>query len=385
MTNVAVAGLVLVLMGADTAWNGAGTPEPDVAAVVLVVLSAVALLFRRRQPIVVAVLCGALLTVLFVLGHRGELLNLAALVGLYTLVRYGDRRHTVVAGTVGILWSALLGWFAEGRGSAPVPEILLPLVAVLIAEVVRGREALAREYADRERRAVADRLATERRTVADRLATERRAAAGRLTAERLRIAREVHDVVAHTLTGVNVQIGVAVAAFDRRPETARDALDQARAAGRDALRELRATVTLLRDPGLDGLPELARSAGSAGVEVTLHCDVPAVCPAPAQLAAYRIVQEALTNVIRHSGATAATVSVTTGDDGTVFVEVIDNGRGPGRAGEGFGLRGMAERAAAVGGTTTSGPAAGGGFRVTATLPPVLRFDDGPRPVPAGGA
>jgi signal transduction histidine kinase len=190
------------------------------------------------------------------------------------------------------------------------------------------------------------------------------------------------------MAAVNVQMGVAVAAFDTRPDAARDALREARTSSREALQELRATVALLRDadadkatkpaPRLSQLDDLVESAGRAGVTVALHRQTgPGDLPAVVELTAYRIVQEALTNVARHAGAVAAAVWVTRDGD-TVRVEITDDGVGvgvdadpgrhAGRADPGHGLVGMAERAAALGGRVEHGPVPGGGFRVRATLP-----------------
>jgi signal transduction histidine kinase len=373
--DVAVAVVVVVVTGMDAWWNQPGTRAADGLTYLLVVVSAGAVLVRRRWPVLVAVVCGSALTAWYLLGHRGELLNLAFLVALFTVAVRGGRRRSVLAGVVAVVWSAGLAWVTGGRSSAPVAEMLWPVAALLLGEVVRSRRELLAEYAAREALAAADR---ERE--ADR----------RVTQERLRIAREFHDVVAHTMAAVNVQMAVAVAAFSRRPEAARAALVQARASSREAMQELRATVALLRDatpgestdpaPRLGQLDDLVTRAGSTGVSVSLYRDTgERELPAVVELAAYRIVQEALTNVIRHANARAAAVSVTCDAD-TVVVEVIDDGKGAAiqlgaatagqavAAGSGYGLAGMAERAAAIGGQVQWGPVPGGGFRVHAVLP-----------------
>jgi signal transduction histidine kinase len=310
------------------------------------------------------------LTAWTLLGHRGELLNLALLVGLHTLAVQGNRRRTVIVGSVVVAGSALLGLRINGWTSAPVTEMLWPFAALLLGEVVRGRRELRREYADREAQAVAQR---------------ERAATDRARQERLLIAREVHDVVAHTIAAVNVQMGVAVAAFDRDPGAARTALSEARRASRDALGELRAAVALLREepadahpaPRLADLPRLAAQTRAAGLAVTLHDRASAapVCRLPGivETAAYRIVQEALTNVVKHARATKAAVTVDSTPDSSLTIEVVDDGIGP-QGGTGFGRPGMAERVAMLGGRLETGPGPGGGFRVHAVLP--IRADDG---------
>jgi signal transduction histidine kinase len=263
----------------------------------------------------------------------------------------------------------------------------MPLVPLALGEATRlRRELVARAEAEREREA-------------------RR----RVEAERIRIAQEFHDLVAHTMAAVNVHMGVAVAAFETNPAAARAALGQARASSKEALQELRATVALLRDaqnpyeidaavaaptPRLGQIDELAETARAAGIAATVQSDAGDLkLPAAVELAAYRIVQEALTNVVRHSNARHVAVALRCDADRLV-VDVTDDGttaRGNGTAGSslvgadpehrqksegdgpsgrsaGFGLVGMAERAAAVGGRVEHGQTREGGFRVHAVLP-----------------
>jgi signal transduction histidine kinase len=375
--DVVVAATVAVPTLADAWWNLPGTRAADGLTYLLVVLSVGALLVRRRWPIAVASVCGGALTVLMVLGHQGELLILPSAVALYTVAVRGDRRRSLLVGVAAVAWFGGLAWFATGRSSAPVTEMLWPAGALLLGEVVRGRRELLAEHAAREARAAADR---------------ERQAQQRVQHERLRIAREFHDVVAHTMAAINVQMGVAVAAFDQHPDTARAALAQARSSSREALQELRAAVTLLRAgapdestapaPRLGQIDDLAERARGAGVSVSVHRSVDDLdLPAVVELAAYRTVQEALTNVIRHANGSAAAVSVTLRDD-VVVVEVTDDGTGTDTDGTGphvpavsgptgsggHGLTGMRERVAAIGGRVDWGPIPSGGFRVRALLP-----------------
>ncbi|HEX4215571.1 MAG TPA: sensor histidine kinase, partial [Candidatus Dormibacteraeota bacterium] len=198
--------------------------------------------------------------------------------------------------------------------------------------------------------------------------------------ERLEIAREVHDVVGHGLAVINMQAGVALHVVDRRPEQARVALEAIRQASGDALDELRRTLAVFRQPessaarrpapGLDQLGALvdAMSESGLGVDLEVRGDRPATTAA-VELAAYRIVQESLTNVLRHAGASRARVRVRFAE-GWVDLEIVDDGRGrvtPVGAG-GHGIAGMRERAAALGGEFEAGPAQGRGFRVHARLP-----------------
>jgi signal transduction histidine kinase len=365
--DLAVAAVVAFPTAMDAWWNEAGSRQADGLTYALTVVSIGALLFRRRWPFATALVCGAALTGWYVLGHHGELLNLPTMVALYTIAVQGDRRTTVLTGAVGSAWSGILGFTSSdpigARGGSPVLEMLWPLVPLALGEAARARrELVASAEAEREREA-------------------RR----RVEAERVRIAQEFHDLVAHTMAAVNVQMGVAVAAFDTQPDTARDALARARASSKEALQELRATVALLRDPDgthatrpapqLTEIDELAEVARAAGINVTVEADtIDADLPGAVGLAAYRIVQEALTNVVRHSDAGNVAVSVRHGPGGLV-VEVIDDGttgtagaNGAGGATPGHGLIGMSERAAAVGGRLEHGRTGEGGFRIHALLP-----------------
>jgi signal transduction histidine kinase len=209
-------------------------------------------------------------------------------------------------------------------------------------------------------------------------ATRARADAARRIAdeERLRIAQEVHDVVGHGLAAIHLQAEIALHLLPRRPEQAQTALTAISRTSRQGLDELRATLTALRQrtpsPGLAQLPALRDRLAHAGLPVTLSvasgATAPAVrLPAAVDLAGYRIVQEALTNVLRHAGATRADVRVQH-TAGAVEVEVTDSGVGGTPGPGGTGIAGMRERATALGGVLTAGPRPGGGFRVHAVLP-----------------
>jgi signal transduction histidine kinase len=359
--DVLVAAVVGLPTAMDAWWNEVGTRQADAITYLLTAISIVALLFRRRAPYVVAIVCAAALTWLYLLGHHGELLNLPVMVALYTIAVQGDRRTTIIVGVVAAAWSGILGFTSDdplgARGGSPMLEMIWPLVPLVLGEAVRARrELLAHAAVEREREA--------RQRVED---------------ERNRIAREFHDVVAHTMAAVNVQMAAAVAAFDTDPDIARSALRQARASSRAALQELRATVALFREqsditpaPRLDQLDEIAATARAAGIDFTVHDDHSGDLSAAVELAAYRIVQEAVTNVIRHSDASNAAVSLLTEPDRLV-IEITDDGTtGDGRQGDepspGFGLLGMSERARALGGCLEHGTVATGGYRVRAFLP-----------------
>jgi signal transduction histidine kinase len=236
------------------------------------------------------------------------------------------------------------------------------LAAVLsLGAAIRHRRAWAAEVQARLRRAEQDRAGE---------------AARRIEVERLRIARELHDVIAHTIAAVNVQADV----IDDSPDQARASLRTIREQTREAIKELRGTVSLLRDgtpgappapaPGLAELDALVRFGGEAGLEVecSLAGEIRPVPPA-IELTAYRIVQESLTNAVRHAQASRASVLVRF-EPAALLVRIEDDGRGANgpAPGAGHGLTGMRERAAAVGGSIEAGTGTDGGFVVSAQLP-----------------
>ncbi|WP_243745158.1 histidine kinase dimerization/phosphoacceptor domain-containing protein, partial [Streptomyces hainanensis] len=250
------------LTAADLASNVPGTREDDWFSWLVYAVSMVGLLAHRVRPMTSAAVAGAGCVVWTLHGHIGELLNLPAMVALYHVALAGDRRRSL---WVGALAALLAGGAAVAAGQeegsavpSPVLEMVVPLVPLLLGEAVRGRRELVRHaLAEREREA------------------ERR-----VREERMRIARELHDIVAHTVSAMTVHAGVALEALDRRPEVARTALRQVRESGREAVAELRATVTVLREagpaapvgpaPGLDQLPELVERLAGGALRVTLR-------------------------------------------------------------------------------------------------------------------
>lgn len=238
----------------------------------------------------------------------------------------------------------------------------------------------------RSRRAATDARVRE---ADERAEVERQSAARVLAEERLRIAQELHDVVAHSMSVIAVQAGVGAHVLDERPEQARTALEAISATSRGTLTELRRLLGVLRDsegvrshapaPGLSDLPTLVDDVRTAGVPATLHVEGhnPGIVHAGVELSAYRIVQEALTNVIKHAGKPTRVDVTVRYAPYALAVEVVDDGRGvaahsrngdPGVEGSGHGLIGMRERVEVWGGELTVGPAPGGGYRVKAQLP-----------------
>jgi signal transduction histidine kinase len=231
----------------------------------------------------------------------------------------------------------------------------------------------------RNRRVAADALVRQ----ADERAEAERQTAGRVVAEeRLRIAQELHDIVGHSMSVIAVQAGVGAHVLDAHPEQARVALETISATSRGTLTEMRRLLGVLRDddgdrsnapaPGLGDVPGLVADVRAAGVPVALRVDGDgAAVPPGVELAAYRVVQEALTNVIKHAGATTR-VDVTVHHlPSSLGVEVVDDGAGP-SGGAGHGLLGMRERVELWGGELSVGPGPDGGFRVAALLP----YDEG---------
>jgi signal transduction histidine kinase len=307
---------------------------------------------------------------------------MSAVIALYTVASTTDRPTTW---RVGLLTMTVLTGTAMAAGSLPwyAQENLAIFawtgIGATAGDAVRSRRAFVQAIRERAERAERTREEEARRRVAE---------------ERLRIARDLHDVVAHHIALVNVQAGVAAHVMDKRPDQAKEALSHVREASRSALNELRATVGLLRQsgdpeaptepaPGLDRLDELAGTFRNAGLHIEVaRADQGTALPAAVDLAAYRIIQEALTNVQKHAGAQArAEVSVVRVGP-NVEITVLDDGSGDNEAsgsGGGHGLLGMRERVTALRGTLTTGPRYGGGFRVHAILPVKNRPSDGEDP------
>ncbi|MFF0260432.1 sensor histidine kinase [Streptomyces microflavus] len=366
VADLLVVAVVGLFTASDAAVNDPGYRQDDALTWALLAVSLVALAFRRRRPVAVLCVTGAACAGWALHGHIGELLNLPVIVALYTVAVLGDRRRTLwtglAAAAVSGVVALIVGRDVVNPQGLPVLEMVWPLVPLLLGEAVRTRRELLAEYAARAARAE-----EEREREADR----------RVRQERVRVAREIHDILAHTVSAMTVQAGVALDALDTAPEVSRRAMTQVRASGKEAVRELRATLSVLRAtestapaPRLDQLAELVAGVEAGGVRVVLRrAPAGAAYPAVVGTTAYRIVQEALTNVVKHSGAGRVAVSLTGGDT-HLDIEIVDDGppRSEPAAGKGFGLIGMRERVLAVGGTLAYGPVPGGGFRVHAELP-----------------
>lgn len=362
-----IAGFVGTLVAAGIATT-TQPPEDHVAAdavaYALGVGAAVPLLVRRRWPAVVLLVVAALHVAYHMRGYPDGPPYLAFVVALFTVAHMGRLRLAVAVGAVVGGGSVLQRWLGEGEplfGLLMVVDVAFLTVTVLLGDTLHSRRAWAAEVRDREAQAAVER---------------ERAARRRMEEERLRIARELHDVLAHTVAVISVHAGVATDTFDDEPEVARGALGTIRSASQEAIDEVEATVSLLRGsegtprtptPGLAQLDELIEKARGSGLRVPFSIERPAVpVSRSVELTAYRVVQESLTNVVRHAGATTASVTVTVADE-ALSVAVTDDGCGDNGWKAGHGINGMRERVSALGGwfEATSEP---GGFTVRVWLP-----------------
>lgn len=339
------------------------------AALVVAVVYGGVLTVRRRYPRVVLVACLLGLIGYTLLTGPGMVGATPLLVAVFTAT---DAGHGLFAAllvdppVLAVAASALLTP-APGQTLRDVVQAAFLPIGWFLAAWVLGKVT-------RQRR---DYVAQVEARAAEALRTREEVARRRAGQERLRIARELHDTLTHAISVIKVQAGVAVHLATKRGEDVPESLVVIRDASRTATRELRRTLEVLRDPdettpgaGLADLPRLIADSRATGVTATLSTSGEA-CPIPSavDLAAFRVVQEALTNVARHSGADRAKVRVSY-EDGEVAVAVTDTGRGDVASPPvpGIGLIGMRERVTALGGRLSAAPAEGGGFAVRAVLP-----------------
>jgi signal transduction histidine kinase len=343
-----------------------GRPDPgdvyrdvDVVAVVLALASAMPYYLRRHAPLAVFAVTSIAVAAVMLRGYNEGALPMVLLLGAYTLGAYRGPRE-VVAGIVlisGVVAALFLGDVPEfGLGDMVLSQVAFP-AAILAGRAVRSRsqrvELLEHDQADSASRAAAE--------------------------ERLRIAQELHDIVAHSLGVIALQAGVGLTVIDTDTAEARRSFESISRLSRSSLGEIRRLLSVVRSgqgaptyappPSLSDVGRLARDVSDAGLPVDLTLDGDLECiPAGVGLAAYRIVQEALTNALRHAAAGEAKVRLER-TRGSLLVEVTDDGRGPnGKGATGHGLVGMRERAAVYGGSVEAGAGIEGGFRVVARLP-----------------
>lgn len=373
---------LVVLIAAISVARLAGV-APRGGTIVLALLATLPLLGRRRWPLAAPVLAltGLLGLSLLVPGAAWEQLQLflGALLCFWVIGSDNERRPAVAGLVIGLAVAAIT--VTADRGHRGVSDFVFAVaitVAAWGAGVILGTHARSAAAARRR----AEQLAFEQK-LREREAAEQ---------ERARIARELHDVIAHTVSVMVVQAGAAEEVLQGENAAARAALAAIRQSGKGALEELRRLLGLLREAAaspvtaqasLDRLGELVTEVGELGLRVELT-ETGSRQPLPSGLdqAAYRIVQEALTNTVKHAGASRATVALEW-ESAAVVLRVTDdghganggrpgngqrNGQGPGGPGGGHGLIGMRERAALYGGSLDAGPRAGGGFSVQARLP-----------------
>jgi len=338
--------------------RGGGAAAGEPASVVLAGLASASLLLAIRAPVRTVAVTGLLAGVYFAFGFHDGPIYLPVFVASFVAARAtGVRRWVrwvgaafalVLVGTTVRAVTQDLGW------SRPIGQLTVT-AALIAAAAASGGLVRARRISERERVA--------------RVATE----------EQFRMAQDLHDGVGHGLAVIAMQAGVALHVLDRDPAAARAALEAIRDTSRDSLDSLREELSQLagdrarRAPrrGLADLTELAARVQAAGLRISregdMSVDHPVPLPDSVDEAAYAIVQEALTNVLRHAAATSVVLRIDRYDD-TLAVAVRDDGRGGEVRDEGMGITGMRHRAESVGGTLTAGPRAVGGFEVTAELP-----------------
>lgn len=339
---------------------------------ILLIASGAVVCMRRQFPVAVFAITALASLTYYTLDFPDGPGWLGLFVALYSLTAYGDGRRSLAIAGVGITVLAA-GWLVAATDIEPRAaigwvffRIGASVMSAALGESVRTRRVIAAD-------------ALERAELAERTRDEE--ARARVDEERLRIAREVHDTVAHAIAIINVQSGVTAHLLDKRPERTREALESIEQTSSQALHEMRSILGVLRDtndgrvphPGLGQIDELIATSRYAGLDIKLESAPPtAALPSAVDSAAYRILQESLTNVIRHVGSTRVSVGLDYGVD-SLEVRVTNEGgqtplNGARSAGPGRGIVGMRERCQLLGGDLDAGPLAGGGFAVTARLP-----------------
>lgn len=343
----------------DGAVAGHHVPAAPAAAYLLVAVSALALAWRRRSPVLVLAVSLSAALAYTCLGYVDGAVIVNPMFALYAVALKVPTGRAIALAVLTMIAVMAASVAFDPLGATGGGFILIPgevAAALFLGLWVSSRRAYSQREGEEQARHAVD-------------------------AERLRIARELHDVVAHTMATINVQAGVAAHVIDRQPDVAAQALEAIREASKEGLRELRGVLNVLRQadeheprapaPRLAQLDVLVENATRAGLPTTVavHGE-PRRLPATVDLAAYRIVQESLTNALRYAGPTAATVTLNYDRD-HLQLEVVDGGRGvhdTSSQGAGRGIAGMRERATAAGGTLDAGPRSSGGFRVSARLP-----------------
>ena len=351
--TVVVTGFVLGATSGASRWQP-GTPPMTPLAGAWLVATTLTLLVVHRFPLTLFLLTAASAFGYYAAGMPGGPIIIVPTIALFMLTKLRGPVTAGIAGAAALAVAYVAHVITSGSFVIQIGSwfLVVWLVAVIgVGTAVRyqyAANAARREQADEHRHRLAEQ-------------------------ERLRIAREVHDVVAHSLAMINVQAGVAAHVADRRPEQAKEALLNIKSASASALKDLRATLAVLRSgedktpaPSLAQAAELLAHARDAGLEVDVHGEAGDL-PAPVDAAAYRILQESLTNVVRHADQPKRVDVRFERKPGSFTLRVRDDGRGTAQPTQGHGLRGMSERATALGGQCTAGPV-DGGFEVRVDLP-----------------
>lgn len=362
-TVFTVVGLVGLLAASDPEGEFA---DPDALGVVLSLGVTAPLFFRRRAPLATLLVSTVALVLLATLEYPASVASQIILVGAYSVGSHGEGARRIiglVALELGVVTVIVVGIPDTTTGGLVVAGITYA-AAYILGSAMRNRRLYLQQLEERSVLLARERDEAAKRAVAD---------------ERLRIAQELHDVVAHSMGVIAVQAGVGAHVIDTDPEEAKRSLEAISQTSRSTLVEIRRLLGVLRAdgtagyqpaPGLADLPGLVTDVSAAGLDVGVEVrgDRQSLPPS-VDLTAYRIVQEALTNVLKHAGRARATVVIAY-EPGALRLEILDDGRGVnGRSsGKGHGLVGMRERVGVYGGSLDAGPRPGGGFRVSAWLP-----------------
>jgi signal transduction histidine kinase len=352
--------------------------DADVWGLLLALGGTVPLAWRRRDPMTVFLIVVACEVAYEALGYPSAA-GIAGVVAVYSAAAHLDRRRSRIA--LGLTLVGLAIVFATARWNVDTSSIISNVViftsAWLFGDNIKNRRAYMSELEARATRLEHEREEQARQAVAD---------------EQARIARELHDVIAHNVSVMVVQAGAARRILDTQPERAKEAIGSIETTGRQALTEMRRLLGVLRkddeasdtrspQPSIANLESLVQSVREAGLPVDVVIEgEPRPLASGVDLSAYRIVQEALTNTMKHGGPATATVRLTYSKD-ELELEVTDTGRGAAQGlvvtngnGKGHGLVGMRERVALFGGKLNVGPQPGGGYAVSARLPIESRRD-----------
>jgi signal transduction histidine kinase len=341
----------------------------DALAVLFALLTTLPLLWRRQAPVTVAVITVLASLIGSFRGYALAFSTVGALVALASAAYLTGRRRAVVLGAFSVVALITVSTIAQGSlpGLQPlVTDISAPLLALLAGDVMRTRRLYAERWRSRAEEIERLRDVDQQRAVAQ---------------ERVRLARDVHDIVGHYLAGIALQARAGLRRVRTDPDRAAAALTEIDQLAGDALAETRQAVGIIRSedaradlrpaPGIGDVEDLIARVRTPEVRVELRCDESAnALPATLQTAAYRIVQEALSNIVKHASPATAQVTIEQHTD-ALTVTVLDDGNAapnPAPNGSGNGLRGMRERAEHAGGNLEAGPDSSGGWRVRATFP-----------------